>query len=80
VLAERALCSREGLRDRPWFKHLVFAPGFFNNYGTDRFPAITDALCHTLVEEECQPDWRQVRSGVHRTATAVRYRWVYEHG
>lgn len=23
VLAERALCTREGLRDRPWFKHLV---------------------------------------------------------
>ena len=26
VLAERALCTREGLRDRPWFKHLVMLP------------------------------------------------------
>ncbi len=102
VLAERALCTREGLRDRPWFKHLVtlhvllllfcallhksaflsprltrsrlqvYAPGFFNNYGTDKFPAITDSLCHTLVEEECIPDWPHVRVEIARTAEAIR--------
>ena len=72
VLAERALCTREGLRDRPWFKHLVYAPGFFNNYGTDKFPAITDALCHTLVDEECVPDWRHVRVEIARTAEGIR--------
>ena len=60
VLAERALTTREGLRDRTWFKHLVYAPGFFNNYGVDKFPMITDALCHTLIEEECVADWRGV--------------------
>ena len=103
VLAERALTTREGLRDRPWFKHLVYAPGFFNNCecyehpgtsnphhnlisrdvserlrvlvfsdGTDNFPAITDALCHTLVDEECVPDWRHVRVEIARTAEAIR--------
>jgi hypothetical protein len=40
--------------------------------GVDKFPAITDGLCHTLVEEECVPDWRQVRSGIARTAQAIR--------
>ena len=62
TLAERALCTREGLRDRSWFKHLVYAPGFFNSYGTDHFPAITDALCHTLdTDSSCIPDWKSTR-------------------
>jgi hypothetical protein len=62
TLAERALCAREGLRDRSWFKHLVYAPGFFNSYGTDHFPAITDALCHTLdTDSSCIPDWKYTR-------------------
>ena len=72
TLAERALCAREGLRDRSWFKHLVYAPGFFNSYGTDHFPAITDALCHTLdTDSSCIPDWKYTRQAIARTAEAV---------
>ena len=97
--AERALCTREGLRDRSWFKHLVrhlqkrlvplgcvahtkavfgglarqvYAPGFFNNYGTDKFPAVTDALCHSLHDSDCVPDWPHVRVEIARTAEAIR--------
>jgi N-acetylated-alpha-linked acidic dipeptidase len=32
VEAEEALLSPTGLPGRPWFKHLVFAPGFYSGY------------------------------------------------
>ena len=50
----------------------VYAPGFFNNYGTDKFPAVTDALCHSLHDSDCVPDWPHVRVEIARTAEAIR--------
>ena len=39
---------------------------------TDHFPAITDALCHTLEGGAvCVPDWKYVRRQIARTAEAL---------
>ena len=50
----------------------VYAPGFFNNYAVDKFPAVTDALCHSLHDSDCVPDWPHVRVEIARTAEAIR--------
>ncbi|HEX8171865.1 MAG TPA: transferrin receptor-like dimerization domain-containing protein [Thermoanaerobaculia bacterium] len=41
---ERALTRPEGLPNRAWFKHYVYAPGFYTGYGVKTLPAIREAI------------------------------------
>jgi N-acetylated-alpha-linked acidic dipeptidase len=41
---ERALAVPEGLPRRPWFRHAVYAPGFYTGYGVKTLPGIREAL------------------------------------
>jgi N-acetylated-alpha-linked acidic dipeptidase len=41
---ERTLARSEGLPGRPWFKHQVYAPGFYTGYGVKTLPAVREAL------------------------------------
>ncbi len=41
---ERSLTSRDGLPGRPWYRHLVYAPGFYTGYGVKTLPAIREAI------------------------------------
>ncbi len=43
-LAERALLSDAGLPGRPWFRHQVYAPGFYTGYGVKTLPAVREAV------------------------------------
>jgi N-acetylated-alpha-linked acidic dipeptidase len=44
VRLERQLTSEAGLPHRPWFKHLIFGPGFFEGYAGTAFPGLSDAI------------------------------------
>jgi N-acetylated-alpha-linked acidic dipeptidase len=44
IAFERTLGRAEGLPGRPWFKHQVYAPGFYTGYGVKTLPAIREAL------------------------------------
>ena len=41
---ERLLTSPDGLPRRPWFKHLVYAPGFYTGYGAKTLPGIREGI------------------------------------
>jgi N-acetylated-alpha-linked acidic dipeptidase len=41
---ERALTREEGLPGRPWYKHHVYAPGFYTGYGVKTLPAVREAI------------------------------------
>ncbi|WP_018618950.1 M28 family metallopeptidase [Spirosoma luteum] len=41
---ERYLLSEEGLPRRPWFKHQIYAPGFYTGYGVKTLPGIREAI------------------------------------
>jgi N-acetylated-alpha-linked acidic dipeptidase len=41
---ERALLREEGLPGRPWFRHQVYAPGFYTGYGVKTLPAVREAI------------------------------------
>lgn len=43
-LAERHFLSSEGLPNRPWFKHVLQAPGLYLGYAAQAFPGIQQAL------------------------------------
>jgi N-acetylated-alpha-linked acidic dipeptidase len=41
---ERTLTSDKGLPGRPWYRHLVYAPGAYTGYGVKTLPAVREAL------------------------------------
>lgn len=41
---ERALSREEGLPGRPWYRHHVYAPGFYTGYGVKTLPAVREAI------------------------------------
>ena len=44
IRSERALLSPDGLPRRPWFKHLVYAPGVYAGYGASTLPGVREAI------------------------------------
>jgi N-acetylated-alpha-linked acidic dipeptidase len=42
--SERKLTSEEGLPRRPWFKHLIYAPGLYTGYGVKTRPGVREAI------------------------------------
>ena len=42
--SERKLTTTEGLSNRPWFKHQLYAPGFYTGYGVKTVPAVREAI------------------------------------
>jgi len=49
--AERALTRTEGLPRREWFKHFVYAPGFYTGYGVKTLPGVREAIEQRQWEE-----------------------------
>lgn len=41
---EQALTDPDGLPTRPWFKHMVYAPGMLTGYGVKTIPGVREAL------------------------------------
>jgi len=41
---ERLLTDEAGLPEREWFRHLIYAPGFYTGYGVKTMPGIREAV------------------------------------
>jgi N-acetylated-alpha-linked acidic dipeptidase len=44
IQTERRLTSAGGLPRRPWFKHLIYAPGFYTGYGAKTLPGVREGI------------------------------------
>ncbi len=44
IESERRLTVPEGLPNRSWFKHQIYAPGFYTGYGVKTMPAVREAI------------------------------------
>jgi N-acetylated-alpha-linked acidic dipeptidase len=44
IAAQRALVDERGLRGRPWYKHQIYAPGFYTGYAAQPLPDFRQAL------------------------------------
>ncbi|HSP33719.1 MAG TPA: transferrin receptor-like dimerization domain-containing protein, partial [Thermoanaerobaculia bacterium] len=42
--AEQMLTTPNGLPRRPWFKHAIYAPGFYTGYGVKTVPGVREAI------------------------------------
>ncbi len=44
ILTERTFTTAEGLKERPWFKHQIYAPGAYTGYGAKTIPAVREMM------------------------------------
>ncbi|HKV93294.1 MAG TPA: M28 family metallopeptidase [Candidatus Angelobacter sp.] len=44
LLAERKLINDGGLPRRPWYRHLIYAPGFYTGYGSKTLPGVREGI------------------------------------
>jgi N-acetylated-alpha-linked acidic dipeptidase len=44
IAAERALTDARGLRGRTWYKHQIYAPGFYTGYAAQPLPDLRQAI------------------------------------
>ena len=56
IESERKLTNPEGLPNRPWFKHQIYAPGFYTGYAAKTMPAVREAIE--------QKQWKQAEAGI----------------
>ncbi|WP_027075295.1 transferrin receptor-like dimerization domain-containing protein [Maribacter antarcticus] len=54
--AERMLTAEKGLPRRPWFKHQIYAPGFYTGYGVKTLPGVREAIE--------QKDWKEAQEQI----------------
>lgn len=60
---ERRLTSDDGLPRRPWFRHQIYAPGYYTGYGVKTLPGIREAIE--------QRDWLEAERQIPRVAAAL---------
>lgn len=61
--SERAMTREEGLPRRPWFKHHIYAPGFYTGYGVKTLPGVREAI-----EER---DWEEAEEHIRIAAATL---------
>ncbi|KAI0496509.1 hypothetical protein KFK09_022828 [Dendrobium nobile] len=71
MMTERAFTNREGLNERPWYKHLIYGPSQYDDYGSKSFPGIDDAL-ETAKNLNTSKSWSLVQHEVWRVARAIK--------
>ena len=61
--SERRLTTPEGLLGRPWYKHMIYAPGVYSGYGVKTLPGIREAI-----EEK---HWAEADSEIVRVSSVL---------
>jgi N-acetylated-alpha-linked acidic dipeptidase len=61
---ERNLINPEGLPRRPWYKHQIYAPGFYTGYGVKTLPMIREAIE--------QKNWVEAEAGILRVTEVLK--------
>jgi N-acetylated-alpha-linked acidic dipeptidase len=61
--AEQNLLTNNGLPRRPWYKHTIYAPGFYTGYGVKTMPGVREAIE--------QRDWKEAQDQIKIAADAI---------
>jgi N-acetylated-alpha-linked acidic dipeptidase len=63
ISVEHSLTDPQGLPGRPWYQHLIYAPGMLTGYGAKTLPGVREALEGRR--------WAEAQAYVAKTAAAV---------
>jgi N-acetylated-alpha-linked acidic dipeptidase len=65
IRSERLLTNSAGLPGRPWFEHLLYAPGMYTGYGVKTIPGVREAIE--------QKQWTEADKQIVRVSTALEH-------
>ncbi len=68
--SERRLTNAEGLPRRPWFRHQLYAPGFYTGYGVKTIPGVREAL-EEKHWDEIEPQMKNVNAALQALAAQI---------
>jgi N-acetylated-alpha-linked acidic dipeptidase len=57
------MTNDDGLKGRSWYKHLLYAPGYYTGYGVKTMPAVRESIE--------QGEWGNVDAEIARVAAAL---------
>ncbi len=60
---ERSLINENGLPRRPWYKHQIYAPGYYTGYGVKTLPGIREAIE--------QRNWKEAQDNIEIVAKTI---------
>ncbi|MGC4080991.1 MAG: transferrin receptor-like dimerization domain-containing protein [Vicinamibacterales bacterium] len=63
IQSERQFIDAEGLPRRPWYRHLLYAPGFYTGYGVKTMPGVREGIE--------QKRWAEAEKEATRVAAAI---------
>jgi N-acetylated-alpha-linked acidic dipeptidase len=63
IESERRLTDAAGLPGRPWFRHMIYAPGFYTGYGVKTLPGVREAIE--------QKRWQEADEQIQRAGTIL---------
>ncbi|MCE9601488.1 MAG: M28 family peptidase [Gemmatimonadetes bacterium] len=61
--SDQVLLMPDGLPRRPWYRHSLYAPGFYTGYGVKTMPGVREAIE--------QKDWKLADAEIQRIAAAL---------
>jgi len=61
--AEQNLMIEEGLPRRPWFRHSIYAPGYYTGYGVKTLPGVREAIE--------QRNWKEAQQQIEIVASKL---------
>jgi N-acetylated-alpha-linked acidic dipeptidase len=61
--AERTLTQEKGLPRRAWYRHTIYAPGFYTGYGVKTLPQVREGIE--------QGAWKEAQEGIRSVADAL---------
>jgi N-acetylated-alpha-linked acidic dipeptidase len=67
---ERKLTNNEGLPRRPWYQHLIYAPGFYTGYGAKTLPGVREGIEEKRYQE-AENQITRVAKALEDYATAI---------
>jgi N-acetylated-alpha-linked acidic dipeptidase len=68
--SERKLTNEQGLPRRPWFKHQLYAPGFYTGYGVKTLPGVREAL-EQKQWSDVEPQMKNVSAALQSLASQI---------
>jgi N-acetylated-alpha-linked acidic dipeptidase len=68
--SERALADSAGLPRRPWYRHLMYAPGYYTGYGVKTMPGIREQVEQGELAA-AQTEAARVAAALERYAAAI---------
>jgi len=68
--AERQLTDEGGLPKRPWYRHLLYAPGFYTGYAVKTMPGVREAIEQKLYAE-AETEIARVAKALEREAALL---------